>query len=113
MGISSIVRRAGHDHNGRPAIINHFGYVSVWQPDHPKAAHGRVLEHRLVVEKAIERYLTKDEQVDHINRIKTDNRLENLQLLSASDHGIKTNGDIARDLVELAQYRARFGPLSS
>lgn len=113
MGIGTTKRMAGHDHNGRPAIINHFGYVTVWQPDHPKASHGRVLEHRLVVEKAIGRRLTKDEEVDHVNRVKTDNRIENLQILSASDHGIKTNSDRLRDLVELAQYRARYGPLSS
>lgn len=113
MGAGTTKRPAGHEYNGRPAIINYFGYVTVWQPDHPKASHGRVLEHRIVVEKVLGRYLTSDEQVDHINRIKTDNRPENLQLLSARDHSIKTNGDRMRDLVELQQYQARYGPLSS
>lgn len=119
MGIGSTKRYAGFDHNGRPAIVDFWGYVRVWEPNHPNAMHGRVREHRLVVEKALGRYLTTDEQVDHINRIKTDNRLENLQVLSASDHSIKTNGDRLREiqqarevLAELEEYRKRFGPLA-
>lgn len=111
MGAGTITRYAGYDHNGRPALIDCFGYVRVWEPDHPKASSGRVLEHRLVMEKLLGRYLASDEQVDHINRIKHDNHPENLQVLSASDHSTKTNADIARDIAELAEYRKRFGPL--
>jgi len=44
-------------------------------------------EHVLVVEKAIGRRLIAGEQVHHINGVRTDNRLENLQLCAdTSEH---------------------------
>ena len=63
------------------------GYVMAYAPNHPEAQSGRyVLEHRLVVEKHLGRFLNKNEVVHHINEIKDDNRIENLQVLSPSQH---------------------------
>lgn len=63
------------------------GYIAVYFPDHPKSTKdGYVMEHVLVMECAIGRWLTDDEVVHHINRKKDDNRLENLKLMTNSEH---------------------------
>lgn len=47
----------------------------------------RVRLHRYVMEQHLGRKLESWEQVHHINRDRQDNRLSNLQVLSASEHG--------------------------
>ena len=57
------------------------GYKLIFIPTHPFAQKSKyVPEHRLVIEKAIGRFLTAEEAVHHVNKIKKDNRIENLVL---------------------------------
>jgi hypothetical protein len=46
----------------------------------------RVLYHRYLMEKFLKRKLKSSEKIHHINHIKTDNRIENLKIISQSEH---------------------------
>jgi len=60
------------------------GYVLIYAPLHPHNIKKYCFEHRLMVEKTIGRYLSKQETIHHINGIKDDNRIENLYLFSTN-----------------------------
>lgn len=60
------------------------GYVFIRQGDHPKASNGYVQEHRLVMEQSLGRYLFPNETIHHKNGVKSDNRIENLELWSSN-----------------------------
>ena len=63
------------------------GYVLVYVPKHPKAhKDGYVQFHTVVMERNIGRYLNDDEVVHHINHIRDDNKIENLQLMKKHEH---------------------------
>ena len=73
--------------NGGKPFVNTQGYVMIKDVKNLMAnCDGRVLEHRLVMSEFLGRSLTKDEVVHHKNHNRSDNRLENLELLSRSNH---------------------------
>lgn len=81
--------------------INH-GYKVVSIPPEERHLSGgktNMAEHRLVMATHLGRPLAADENVHHINGIRTDNRLENLELWSTS----QPSGKRVVDLLEYAQ----------
>lgn len=61
--------------------ISTEGYVRIHMPNHPNSSNSYVYEHRYQMEQYIGRLLEPSEVVHHINGDKTDNSIENLQLL--------------------------------
>lgn len=58
------------------------GYIMIWNPE----KQDYELEHRMVVEKYLGRKLKTTEQIHHKNGNKSDNRIENLEIKSISEH---------------------------
>lgn len=62
------------------------GYSLIYVPEHPKSFNGWYYEHRLVLEKQLDRILQDWETVHHINEDKSDNSLRNLFLCTRAQH---------------------------
>lgn len=69
-------------YNWKGGISHHAdGYIFQEAKKHPACdSRGYVLQHRLVAESLLKRYLEKTEQVHHVNGIRNDNRPENLMV---------------------------------
>lgn len=121
IGIKNNLPKTAFKKGNKPAnygggkYINFHGYILVLSRNHPNAyKYDYVLEHRLVMEKHIGRYLTKEEVVHHINSIKTDNRIENLMLFKnqqehLNHHGKEENRKIKLCLMCKNKFMAGMG----
>lgn len=68
-----------------------------WKSGRRKTARGYIeilvgvkqyrLEHRVIMERYLGRKLSTSEHVHHVNHVRDDNRIENLRLLTAKEHG--------------------------
>jgi|SRR5690554_6681668 len=84
------------------------GYVVVYCPEHPNARKQKtMLEHRLVMENHIGRFLRPEEVVHHVNGNKQDNRIENLMLFSKNSSHLRfeLTGDSVHALSCLCKMR--------
>lgn len=83
----STVPRGERSNRWTGGVYYNHGYRMIKTQGHPRATkHGYVAEHVLVMEAHIGRALLPHEEVHHINRVKDDNRIENLALMDRSEH---------------------------
>lgn len=61
--------------------IDAYGYVQI-----SVTGEGQVFEHRHIMEVALGRKLADDEDVHHLNSLRDDNHLENLVVMSRTEH---------------------------
>lgn len=72
------------------------GYVQIYSPDHPSVAdYPYVLEHRLIMEKHLGRYLSPEEVVHHKDKNPSNNDIDNLELFANhSEHISKAHKEV-------------------
>ena len=81
------IKGANHPAWKRGYQIDRDGYQRTYSPDHPwPRKGGYVLEHVRVMEISIGRRIERGEVVHHIDHDRTNNSIENLLLLTHSEH---------------------------
>lgn len=98
------IRKASKDYKVGDTYLNEEGYVMVVTDEKGPRRHMR--EHRFLMEKVLGRELLPEETVHHINGVRDDNRLENLELWSSSHppgQRVKDKVEWAKEILALYQ----------
>ena len=67
--------------------INRDGYIELYKPDHPNSdIMGYVKEHVFIMSEFLRRKLEKGEVVHHIDEIRDNNDIDNLELMLRGEH---------------------------
>lgn len=78
------------------------GYIQIFMPNHPYThSGGYVNQSRLVMENILGRILTPEEIVHHKNKVRDDNRPENLEVMSNSQHMKHHQSNVSDKIREL------------
>jgi hypothetical protein len=75
--------------NWKGGVMYDRGRKLIYSPKHPRPDFLKKIycyEYRLIMEKHLGRYLNDDEIVHHINGDHTDNSIENLQVMTQTEH---------------------------
>jgi len=92
--------------------INHLGYSMICGPGISKPSQ-YVLEHRYLMEQFLERKLNRNENIHHKNGVRSDNRLENLELWTTqqpSGQRVEDKISWAKDFLEKHGYVVHENP---
>lgn len=92
--------------NGRMRTSQGYIAIAVADDHHLRQAHGYAYEHDLVAEEMLGRQLKPDEVVHHRNGKRDDNRLENLEVMTRSDHA-REHGGFAGARDSRGRFRAK------
>lgn len=79
-----LIRKLGTPGRKRKTM---YGYIQIYFPEHPMAgSRGYMFEHRLVMANHIGRNLEPIERIHHINGVKDDNQIKNLEIRIPATH---------------------------
>lgn len=97
---------SGNWKGGRTKASNGYIWIRVWEKHPRQTSHGYVLEHVLVMEKHLGRYLLPGETIHHKNGIRDDNRIENLELwMGRHGKGTRVIDRVKDSIKVLKQYK--------
>ncbi len=113
------IGRQENHYNWKGGInINRQGYILEYirkdNPFYPMATNtgqkrfgGYVLQHRLVMAKHLDRCLLPHEIVHHLNGVRADNRIENLNLISRIEHTVTYQDGFREGYAQAMKYNGK------